>query len=203
MTDPIELGKRIELARNRANLSLSEIAADVGVAISTIQRYEKGKIQRIKLPVVESIATALNVTPDWLLQKTDDPYDYDNDPNGVLAEIPGNACRELMKLHPDDPEAVWHAWQAIVNDHDAEPPTYDITPPEYEMVCAYRVADDDTKSIVDTALRRYKKSPASEDAGDDASTYQAAARSGDRVDVIRVSLEEELAALPPKRKRDI
>lgn len=81
--------------------------------------------------------------------------------------------------------------------------TYDITPPEYEMVCAYRVADDDTKSIVDTALRRYKKPPASEDAGDDASTYQAAARSGDRVDVNRVSLEEELAALPPKRKRDI
>lgn len=203
MTDPIELGKRIELARNRANLSLSEIAADVGVAISTIQRYEKGKIQRIKLPVVESIATALNVTPDWLLQKTDDPYDYDNDPNGVLAEIPGNAYRELVKLHPDDPEGVWHAWQAIVNDHDTEPPTYDITPPEYEMVCAYRVADDDTKSIVDTALRRYKKPPASEDAGDDASTYQAAARSGDRVDVNRVSLEEELAALPPKRKRDI
>lgn len=81
--------------------------------------------------------------------------------------------------------------------------TYDITPPEYEMVCAYRVADDDTKSIVDTALKRYKKAPASEDAGDDAPTYQAAARSGDRVDVNRVSLEEELAALPPKRKRDI
>lgn len=81
--------------------------------------------------------------------------------------------------------------------------TYDITPPEYEMVCAYRVADDDTKSIVDTALRRYKKPPASEDAGDDAPTYQAAARSGDRVGVNRVSLEEELAALPPKRKRDI
>ena len=134
---------------------------------------------------------------------TDDPYDYDNDPNGVLAEIPGNAYRELVKLHPDDPEGVWHAWQAIVNDHDTEPSTYDITPPEYEMVCAYRVADDDTKSIVDTALKRYKKPPASEDAGDDASTYQAAARSGDRVDVNRVSLEEELAALPPKRKRDI
>ena len=81
--------------------------------------------------------------------------------------------------------------------------TYDITPPESEMVCAYRVADYDTKSIVDTALRRYKKPPAAEDAGDDVPTYQAAARSGDRVDVNCVSLEEELAALPPKRKRDI
>ncbi len=203
MTDPIELGKRIELARNRANLSLSEIAADVGVAISTIQRYEKGKIQRIKLPVVESIATALNVTPDWLLQKTDDPYDYDNDPNGVLAEIPGNAYRELAKLHPDDPEGVWHAWQAIVNDHDTEPPTYDITPPEYEMVCAYRVADDDTKSIVDTALKRYKKPPTFKDAGDDVLTYQAVARGGESSAVNQVSKEEEDAALPPKYTGDM
>lgn len=80
---------------------------------------------------------------------------------------------------------------------------YDVTPPEYEMVCAYRVADDDTKSIVDTALKRYKNAPASEDAGDDASTYQAAARSGERVRAKKVSLEDELAALPPKRKRDI
>lgn len=211
MTDPIELGKRIETARDWANLSLSDVAADVGVAISTIQRYEKGKIQRIKLPVVESIASTLNVTPDWLLQKTDDPYDYDTDPNGVLDSIPSNICRELTKMYPDDLSAVYHAWQAIENDCDAvtdikpdtDLPTYDVTPPEYEMVCAYRVADDDTKSIVDTALKRYKNAPASEDAGDDASTYQAAARSGERVRAKKVSLEDELAALPPKRKRDI
>lgn len=53
--------------------------------------------------------------------------------------------------------------------------TYDITPPEYEMVCAYRVADDDTKSIMDTALKRYKKPPTFKDAGDDVLTYQAVA----------------------------
>ena len=134
---------------------------------------------------------------------TDDPYDYDNDPNGVLAEIPGNAYRELVKLHPDDPEGVWHAWQAIVNDHDTEPPTYDITPPEYEMVCAYRVADDDTKSIVDTALKRYKKPPTFKDAGDDVLTYQAVARGGESSTVNQVSKEEEDAVLPPKYTGDM
>ena len=80
---------------------------------------------------------------------------------------------------------------------------YDITPPEYEMVCAYRVADDDTKSIVDTALKRYKKSPASEDVGDDVLTYQAVARGGESSAVNQVSKEEEDAVLPPKYTGDM
>lgn len=196
------LYERIRHRREQLGISQGQLAEELGYTNrSTIAKIESGKNDITQSKIV-AFAHALSTTPQYLMGWTDDPYDYDNDPNGVLAEIPGNAYRELVKLHPDDPEGVWHAWQAIVNDHDT-PPTYDITPPEYEMVCAYRVADDDTKSIVDTALRRYKKSPASEDAGDDASTYQAAARSGDRVDVNRVSLEEELAALPPKRKRDI
>ena len=197
------LYERIRHRREQLGISQGQLAEELGYTNrSTIAKIESGKNDITQSKIV-AFAHALSTTPQYLMGWTDDPYDYDNDPNGVLAEIPGNAYRELVKLHPDDPEGVWHAWQAIVNDHDTEPPTYDITPPEYEMVCAYRVADDDTKSIVDTALKRYKKSPASEDAGDDASTYQAAARSGDRVNVSRVSLEEELAALPPKRKRDI
>lgn len=196
------LYERIRHRREQLGISQGQLAEELGYTNrSTIAKIESGKNDITQSKIV-AFAHALSTTPQYLMGWTDDPYDYDNDPNGVLAEIPGNAYRELVKLHPDDPEGVWHAWQAIVNDHDT-PPTYDITPPEYEMVCAYRVADDDTKSIVDTALKRYKKSPASEDAGDDASTYQAAARSGDRADVNRVSLEEELAALPPKRKRDI
>lgn len=197
------LYERIRHRREQLGVSQGQLAEELGYTNrSTIAKIESGKNDITQSKIV-AFAHALSTTPQYLMGWTDDPYDYDNDPNGVLAEIPGNAYRELVKLHPDDPEGVWHAWQAIVNDHDTEPSTYDITPPEYEMVCAYRVADDDTKSIVDTALKRYKKPPASEDAGDDASTYQAAARSGDRVDVNRVSLEEELAALPPKRKRDI
>ena len=196
------LYERIRHRREQLGISQGQLAEELGYTNrSTIAKIESGKNDITQSKIV-AFAHALSTTPQYLMGWTDDPYDYDNDPNGLLSEIPGNAYRELVKLHPDDPEGVWHAWQAIVNDHDT-PPTYDITPPEYEMVCAYRVADDDTKSIVDTALKRYKKPPASEDAGDDASTYQAAARSGDRVDVNRVSLEEELAALPPKRKRDI
>lgn len=198
------LYERIRHRREQLGISQGQLAEELGYTNrSTIAKIESGKNDITQSKIV-AFAHALDTTPQYLMGWTDDPYDYDTDPNGVLAEIPSNAFRELMELYSGDLEAVWRAWQAVINDHYEEPQsTYDITPPEYEMVCAYRVADDDTKSIVDTALKRYKKAPASEDAGDDAPTYQAAARSGDRVDVNRVSLEEELAALPPKRKRDI
>ena len=198
------LYERIRHRREQLGISQGQLAEELGYTNrSTIAKIESGKNDITQSKIV-AFAHALDTTPQYLMGWTDDPYDYDTDPNGVLAEIPSNASRELMELYSGDLEAVWHAWQAVINDHYEEnPQDYDITPPEYEMVCAYRVADDDTKSIVDTALKRYKKSPASEDAGDDAPTYQAAARSGDRVGVKRVSLEEELAALPPKRKRDI
>ena len=69
----IEIGIRIAEQRSRMGLTMDEIAQRIGVAKSTIQRYEKGQIKKIKLPVIESIATALRVNPDWLIGNTDDP----------------------------------------------------------------------------------------------------------------------------------
>ena len=198
------LYERIRHRREQLGISQGQLAEELGYTNrSTIAKIESGKNDITQSKIV-AFAHALSTTPQYLMGWTDDPYDYDNDPNGLLAEIPGNAYRELAKLHPDDPEGVWHAWQAVINDrYEEDPQDYDITPPEYEMVCAYRVADDDTKSIVDTALKRYKKSPASEDAGDDVLTYQAVARGGESSAVNQVSKEEEDAVLPPKYTGDM
>lgn len=68
----IEIGKRIKYARDLKDVTLEEIAKKVGVAKSTIQRYETGKITNIKLPVIESIAKALNVNPAWIIGKSND-----------------------------------------------------------------------------------------------------------------------------------
>lgn len=79
MYSPSEIGKRITLRREELGASMEEIAQKVGVHKSTIQRYEAGSIQRIKLPVVESIASALSVSPEWLIglseEKTAAPTD--------------------------------------------------------------------------------------------------------------------------------
>lgn len=71
-----EIGNRIKQARDIRNMSLQDIANSIGVARSTVQRYEKGTINKIKLPVVESIANALNVKPDWIIGKTDIMTEY-------------------------------------------------------------------------------------------------------------------------------
>ena len=67
----IEIGNRIKYARTLRNVTLEDIAKKVGVAKSTIQRYETGKISNIKLPVIESIGKALNINPAWIIGKSD------------------------------------------------------------------------------------------------------------------------------------
>lgn len=73
MLSNIEIGARISSTREMRGLTLDDVATIVGVAKSTIQRYEKGSISKIKLPVLESVANALSVNPNWLIGNTDDP----------------------------------------------------------------------------------------------------------------------------------
>lgn len=61
--DVVEVGRRIKKARG--SMTLDDVAYKVGVAKSTIQRYENGSITRPKIPVLRSIADALNVNSDW------------------------------------------------------------------------------------------------------------------------------------------
>ena len=68
----IEIGKRIHNARTLRKYTLDEVAKKIGVAKSTIQRYENGKITKIKLPVIDSIANALAVNPAWLVGKSEE-----------------------------------------------------------------------------------------------------------------------------------
>lgn len=82
-----EIGLRIADRRGELGLTMDEVAKKIGVAKSTIQRYEKGQIQKIKLPVIESIATALFVNPDWLIGNTDDPNPRTSD---ISLDLPDN-----------------------------------------------------------------------------------------------------------------
>lgn len=70
--DREELGKRLKIARDKQNMSLQDVADLASVARSTVQRYEAGKINNIKLPVIESFARALHVDPAWLVGKSED-----------------------------------------------------------------------------------------------------------------------------------
>lgn len=67
------VASRMKNRREEMGLTLDDIALEIGVARSTIQRYENGTIERLKLPVIEAIASVLNVDPSWLVGKTDNP----------------------------------------------------------------------------------------------------------------------------------
>lgn len=66
------LGDRIKERRLELDMTQGDVAKEIGVATSTIQRYETDSIGKIKLPVVEAIARVLRVSPDWLIGKTDE-----------------------------------------------------------------------------------------------------------------------------------
>jgi len=60
------------MARKENHATLEEVAKKVGLAKSTIQRYEKGLINDVKLPNIQSIAKALNVNPNWIIGKSEE-----------------------------------------------------------------------------------------------------------------------------------
>ena len=60
------IGARIKEIRKERDMTLDDVAKKVGVAKSTIQRYEAGHNISPKLPVLASIAKAFNVNEDWL-----------------------------------------------------------------------------------------------------------------------------------------
>ena len=73
MIDRVQMGIRMAQARAERGLTLKDVASGIGVAASTIQRYEKGQFENIKMPVIEAIADALSVNPAWLTGHTNDP----------------------------------------------------------------------------------------------------------------------------------
>ncbi len=87
----IEIGRRIETRRTALGLTLDDVALTVGVAKSTIQRYEKGKITKLKLPVIDAIAAALDVDPAWICGKTEkmEAYAPSAVPRGIRIPVLG------------------------------------------------------------------------------------------------------------------
>lgn len=71
MADIAKIGKRTESARTELKLTQEELAKELGLNKSTIQRYETGQIKKIKLPVIHAMAKILKVNPSWLSDQTD------------------------------------------------------------------------------------------------------------------------------------
>lgn len=80
------MGKRIKNCRVEKKMTLAELANLIGVAASTIQRYEAGSIVRPKQPVVKAIADALGVSASWLSGDIEDMLPS----NAYVADVQSN-----------------------------------------------------------------------------------------------------------------
>lgn len=99
-----EIGARIKTARELRGMTLEDVASAVGVAKSTIMRYEKGTITKIKCPVIQSIAHSLTVNPNWLIGNTDAPSILSSAPSKLspaLSDEEEELIRAFRSLNPE------------------------------------------------------------------------------------------------------
>ena len=59
--------KRMKQSREKQGMTLAELGRKNGKTEATVQRYESGNIKNLKNDTIESIATALNVNPAFLM----------------------------------------------------------------------------------------------------------------------------------------
>jgi len=96
-----EIGLRIKEARIEMGLSLEQVGRLVGVAKSTIQRYEAGTINNIKLPIISEIARHLHVNPSWIIGKSEDKNGHttEQEIEDIISALrQSEELRELMSI---------------------------------------------------------------------------------------------------------
>ena len=119
MNDELEIGRRIKQSREKADLTQEELGNALGLNKSTIQRYESGKVARIKLPVLEAIAIELGVNPEYLALQTDDPIDYEN------SEEVLNAPLDVRNHYNNDAKKIYEFKKAVEGDAVSENVIYE------------------------------------------------------------------------------
>jgi transcriptional regulator with XRE-family HTH domain len=69
----ISLGERVQLLRQRRELTQQKLADQAGVSKMTIIRIEKGTVTNVQLQTLRAIAKVLGVAVDALLAESETP----------------------------------------------------------------------------------------------------------------------------------
>lgn len=81
-----KVGSRLKHARELRHITLEEAGKKVDVHKSTILRWENGETEKIKIPIIEILASFYNVNPVWLMGY-DVPMEKEFDLNTKLDEL--------------------------------------------------------------------------------------------------------------------
>lgn len=83
--------KRMKQSREKQGMTLAELGRKIGKTEATVQRYESGNIKNLKNDTIESIATALNVNPAFLMGWIED---VEEQPQHRAAHLDGDLTDE-------------------------------------------------------------------------------------------------------------
>lgn len=156
MSNANTFGARLVLARNEKGLSQFTLAERSSMAQTQLSRYETDKV-RPRLRIINSLAAALSVDPDWLLNGDDDadvePVDtapttqcklrIPVDLYAGLSKLAGAANRSL------NAEIVHRLAQTLGEDFAAEQPA--AQPVLAEMLAQMRKQTDCLRELVELA----------------------------------------------------
>lgn len=86
------IGEKIYYRRKELGLTIRELAQSVNVSHTTISRWESGIIENLQADKIEALASALHVSPLYLL--------------GIVKETPSalseRVCNKIKKLNNND-----------------------------------------------------------------------------------------------------
>lgn len=91
----MEINKIIKARRQELGLTLKDVAKALGIAESTVSRYESSDIQNMGIDKIESLAKVLQCSPAYLMG-----WDKSPDPTTIAAHKDGEnfTPEELQKI---------------------------------------------------------------------------------------------------------
>lgn len=92
-----EIINRIKDKRIELGYSFQDLANLTGLSKSTLQRYEAGGIKNIPLDKLRVLASALNVTPEWIMGWAEEPSKEETEIRTLAAHAVGDLTEEDMK----------------------------------------------------------------------------------------------------------
>jgi len=87
LCDMADLYNRIEALCKQQNVTITLMCSESGASRASLSDLKMGRKQSLSADTLSKIATYFNVSVDYLLGRTNDPVDYNND-GEALAEIP-------------------------------------------------------------------------------------------------------------------
>ena len=102
------IGDRIRIRRNELGLSVDDLASKLGKNRATVYRYESNEIENFPVSVINSLATALDVSPAYLMG-----WKNDLDDNNIIEKTnkptpEGELQKDVIVLHRNGERIEYH-----------------------------------------------------------------------------------------------